>query len=353
MLCNVKDFSPVEADRLVQFVKGGGGLVVFPGKGTNISNSSEALFARMAIPPMIGPVRYSENQTAGPQGGHSDSDNNKSFLSFGQVDYDHPLFAGLFEKPSPGKKPTRTIESPRVYTAFTPAIGKHGRTIIALSNGAGFLTEYPVESGRVMLFSVDAGLAWSDFPVKGLFAPLLHRIATYATAQNQPPLSFVPGDNMKIKVRLRDLSARSTYILTTPSGVDERIVPSLLSPLGVATFESSSSSESGIYRLHIAASATKDLQEKEHKTLQTVAVNVDPRESDLRHVSEKELSEFYARVGIKPVQARRLPANEHIESRVLESRFGVELWKYFVGLAIVLALAEMAISRASHHDRQQ
>ena len=35
---------------------------------------------------------------------------------------------------------------------------------------------------------------------------------------------------------------------------------------------------------------------------------------------------------------------------VRQSRYGVELWKYFLGLAIALALAEMAVGREPSHE---
>jgi hypothetical protein len=36
-----------------------------------------------------------------------------------------------------------------------------------------------------------------------------------------------------------------------------------------------------------------------------------------------------------------------VDATVLESRLGIELWKYFLGLAIVVALAEMFVGRES------
>jgi hypothetical protein len=350
ILCNVRDLSQTEGDRLVQFVKAGGGLVIFPGGETNIANLNAMLFNPMAIPPLTGPVHYAGS---GPQDASGGRDEHATFLSFGRVDYDHPLFSGLFEKPATGKRSTHAIESPKVYTAFTPTLRRNSRTIIALSNGAGFLTEYQVESGRALVFSVDANLAWSDFPLKGLFAPLLHRIALYAVAQDQTPASFLAGDDIKIRVKLPEISVRGTYVLTTPSGVEERIVPTLRSASGVASFESSNSSEVGIYKLRSVNSDRKSPQDNDQGTLQAIAVNVDPLESDLRRVGEQELMDFYHRLGIKPERARQMPADGHVESGVMESRFGVELWKYFAGLAIIAALAEMLLGREPRRDQQQ
>jgi hypothetical protein len=41
---------------------------------------------------------------------------------------------------------------------------------------------------------------------------------------------------------------------------------------------------------------------------------------------------------------------DEVERTVVESRFGVELWKFMIGTAIFLALCEMAIARVGRKD---
>jgi hypothetical protein len=336
LICsNVKEFSPTEAERLAQFVKAGGGLMLFPGKESNIANYNETLFARLAIPqatPAIG------TSVAAQQG------QSQSFLSFDKIDFAHPLFMGLFEPQLEKRSATPSVESPRIYTSITTTAGRQGHEVITLSNGSGFLTEYPAGSGRTLLFSVEAGLTWSDFPVKGLFAPLLHRATVYLAAQGQAPLSFVAGNDIKVTVRLKGEREGESYVLTSPGGIDERVVPRFLSTSGMATFESAHASEAGIYALH-RVTATHTGSTEARGIIQAIAVNVDPAESDLRRVDDNDLATFFKRVGVNPQQVRQLPVMQRIDTVVLESRFGVELWKYFIGLAVLLALIEMALGR--------
>jgi hypothetical protein len=42
---------------------------------------------------------------------------------------------------------------------------------------------------------------------------------------------------------------------------------------------------------------------------------------------------------------RRLPPGDELPARITEARYGMELWKYCVGLVLMLALIEMAINR--------
>jgi hypothetical protein len=342
MLCGVQGFSATEADRIARYVKAGNGLLIFPGKATNAGVYNQTLFSRLGLPSMQGAV------------GGSPGNEQMSFLSFGTIDFAHPLFAGLFEQRTPGKQMVPLVESPHVYKAVTPSLGQQGHAIITLGNGAPFLTEYPVSSGRVLLFSVEAGLGWSDFPVKGLFAPLLHRAALYLGSQSEGQQTFTVGDVLKLHARMRSSADRGSYSLRVPTGLDERITPRFVSSAGIALFETPHATEAGIYELRRATQESAAGQPNKGELVQAVAVNVDPTESDLRPVTENELSAFWSRVGVSPVQTTSLESADKIDATILEARFGVELWKYFVGLALTIAFLEMAIGRAAkpHYQHQ-
>lgn len=331
MFCSVKDFSATEADRIGRFVKSGGGLVVFPGKESNIANYNEALFAHLGIP------AAQASQAAAPQ-------SQESYLSFGAIDFAHPLFEGLFEQTMQRKQASPVVESPHVYSFITTTPGVKGHTIISLSNGSGFLTEYPLDGGRVLLFSVEAGLTWSDFPVKGIFVPLMYRSALYLASHNETAPSFIVGDEIKTSIRLRERGNQDVFTLRTPGDIDERIVPSFSMNTGLASFSTARSTETGIYEIRTgSAQSSKDAS----NILQTIAVNIDPLESDTRSATRDELNVFWRSVGLNAGQITQLSNAEQIDATILQSRFGVELWKYFVGLALLCAIIEMILSRES------
>ena len=76
-------------------------------------------------------------------------------------------------------------------------------------------------------------------------------------------------------------------------------------------------------------------------------VNIAAEETDLQHASDDEMNSFFAHVGLSPAQVKKVVVSENIDAAILESRFGVELWKYFIGLALLFAVAEMALGRES------
>jgi hypothetical protein len=312
--------------------------MIFPGKETNISNYNETLFAKLAIPSAQAAINTTEDN------GEPFAEQ-RGFLSFKNVDFDHPLFQELFEQPVAGKKTQPAVESPRVYKTIAPQTGPRGHSIIELSDGSVFLMEYTAGSGRALLCSVDASLSWSDFPVKGLFAPLLHRASIYLASRNSATPSFIVGQTIKLSIRTMTLGDGNAFIFKSPSGIEERAVPHPSSISNTATLESSRTQEAGFYELRFIGSAQGSKKSENANLIKTVAVNVDPAESDLRWVSNDELSAFWFSIGVRSTQTMRVPVVEKIETTVLESRFGVELWKYFVGLAVLIALIEMAIAR--------
>jgi hypothetical protein len=88
------------------------------------------------------------------------------------------------------------------------------------------------------------------------------------------------------------------------------------------------------------------------KTLSLIAVNVDKLESDTRRVTDESLTQFWKRLGIPTSSLEYLAQGEQLQTTVLQSRFGTELWKYCIGAALALALTEMALARDSRNAVQ-
>lgn len=327
ILCGLRDLTTGEADRIARFVAAGGGLVLFAGNDMDLANFNQLLFARLGIPPVGGVT------SLGNGGDHA-----SGFLSFGRIDFEHPLFAGLFEK-----KTGTAIESPRVTKTLTPQPGTRGRSIISLADGTHFLTEYRHGAGRVLLFSIDGGLAWSDFPLKGAFVPLLYRSGLYV-AHSEPAAAFTVGDEVALDVRLRTRTDKDVFVLRSPSGIDERVVPQFSAATGLATFRSSNVTEAGIYELRNTSGGAGEL-------LRAIPVNIAPEETDLTPADDDLVRASLARVGVSEERVTRLDVAENIDTAILESRFGVELWKYFIGLALLLAMIEMAIGREAKEQK--
>jgi hypothetical protein len=322
VMCGFDGITLPAARSVARFVNEGGGLILFPG-GTAPSRDG-ALFRELGLPPPSGtPV----TAAAG------------SFLSFSSVDYAHPLFEGLFDVRRGGGKPE--VESPRILKSLPFSAGEKGTRVIGLTDGNAFLVDYGAGSGRVLLFAVEAGTGWSDFPLKGVFAPLLHRGIAYTGSRATPHPSLAPGDPLKFSLRLRTFTDRDTYTITSPEGDVQKVVPEFQGGAGTATFSGGTAREAGVYRLSRGGRGPG-----EHAgDLAALAVNISPGESDLRTATNDDIEKFRLGAGIPPGQIYTTPPEQAAET-VRQARYGLELWKDFVVLAALLAVAEMAVGRA-------
>jgi hypothetical protein len=323
VLCGIAGPSPADGLRLARFVRDGGGLIVFPGPATQPAILNDDLLAPLGISPVATQPRAA-SETAP--------------LAFGQIDRAHPVFEGLFEQKPGGRIPG--IESPRILNALPPAPDEHGRSIIGLSGGGSFLADYSSGHGRVMLFAVDAGTAWSDFALKGIFPPLMHRAAMFCgAAQSQPP-SLTAGDDLTFTLRSRVIGDRDQFALVRPSGSAEKVLPEFSPAEASARFRCGPATEHGVYRLTRTNGAGSD------ETVGLAAVNLRADESDLAAIADAKLAVVFKSGGIPEEHIRMLHDGESPEQVLRTARLGTELWKFLAIIALALAVAEMIIGRA-------
>jgi len=328
ILSGVGKFSKTDADRLEQFVRTGGAIMLFPGEQSSIDNYNASLFKATGIPAVTASVA-------------SAAVDRSSFLAFGQVDFDHQLFEDLFEKPAKGEQPQK-FDSPKIYRKINIPPTSHGRSLIRLADGSEFLTEYSHGDGRILLCAVAANLDWSDLPVKGIFVPLIYRGCIYLSAGERSTESYIVGQEIRIRSRIANASAG--FVLRSPSGIEEKIAPRFSAATGVATFVSTPTSETGIYEL---------VSLQDGMVMQAVAVNIAPEESGIRVATSEEELALWERVGLNKEKVLLITPGQDIEQRLAEARFGTELWKLFVLMALLCAVIEMIVGRAARNEEKE
>jgi len=55
-------------------------------------------------------------------------------------------------------------------------------------------------------------------------------------------------------------------------------------------------------------------------------------------------------IGVESSTVRTVDQTTNLERNVLESRFGVELWKYLLMLALVVAIIELLVARTTKRE---
>lgn len=331
ILAGVAPGTTLEADRIAAYVRAGHGLILFPAASAGAVQSGTALLPALGIPPVA--------ERPGLLAPVGDPDTLRSYESFGRVDLTHPLLSGLFEIPPGQARRTPVFESPRIWKALAIRPGATGRQIIELGSGDPFLAEFASGEGRVLLCAVDAGRAWSDFPVRGIFAPLLHRTVLYLARGQRGNAQPVVGDRLTLTARRVAGGVDRKYLVRSPAGLDEPVTGKYLASTGELIFEPAPPLESGVYTLGVPGRSGSALEE-----LDAVAVGLDPRESDLRSVAPDSLAPFWKVLGIPADRVTVLEAREGFDRVVQQSRFGTELWNLFALLALLLLGAEMFLA---------
>jgi hypothetical protein len=308
--------------RLREAILSGTGLLVVPGDLPAARWSAEW---RAVMPARLGPVVDRTRDAGG---------------TIASVDYGHPVFE-LFSAPHSGDFSTARLF--RYRTLLAP--GDSG-VIARLDDGAAALVEKAMGGGKVLMWATSLDGFWTDLPQQPVFLPFVHELATYAGRYGDARTWFTAGDVLDLS-RHGELTAPflaaavpagapagaaagAALVLESPSGHETALTAS--GPEHVATL-----SEAGFYELRGLTTP--------RGSGRPIAVNVDPKESDLSHVDPRTL---VAAVAARPGGGTTGAASA-TTPRELER--GQAIWWYLLVLALVLMAGETVLanrlSRAS------
>jgi hypothetical protein len=301
----------INLPKLKSYLKNGGGLVFLPSLLSDSKNLNR-LASGLGLPKF---------------GTQMKTDNNTSINAFGKVDFAHPLFEGMFKK-----KRAKGIESPDFYKYFVFNAKGKGLPVVSLEDGSAFLSEFEIGKGRLLVFNTPFALQWSNFPLKGFFAPLITRCVFYLSSNGGKNRALTVGSKAEIniaKIKIPELK------VVRPDGVVEKMVleKQRRNYLIYDKFD-----KVGIYKFYSGG-----------KLVDYFAVNPSPQESELKTFKRKEIEKFFAKE-FPDARLTHLKNGEDVKSIIQRARFGTELWKYFLILVLLLAVAEMLVARNSKND---
>ena len=222
----------------------------------------------------------------------------------------HPVLAGFPARPG---EPVSTARFERVR-AFKA--GAAARIVLEFDRAHPALIELP----HAMLFCAPLDASNSDFPVSGAFLPLVHQI-TRVLARGTAGSTLAPGD--------RYTAPASTGAWRIEDSAGREVVSELQTDRGATRLVSSPLEAAGIYRVLQGGTLRS-----------TFAVNPDAREFNLAAASEREILAAFP-----PGRAQILHPGADLARRVREARYGRELWKWFMLLALLLFVTETVVGR--------
>jgi hypothetical protein len=215
------------------------------------------------------------------------------------------------------------------YRAIQP--GPADRVLARYDDGTVAAAERKLGEGRVIVWTSTLDDTWTDMAVKPVFLPLVHQLVRYL-AHYEPPTSwFTVGQVLDLKSR-----SRADRVVVTPSG--QRLAPSAAAQNVPGLVELN---EQGIYDVR---PATADAGARP----ESVAVNLDPAESDLTALDPSEL--VASVTGHASNTVAEASASQEMTREETERRQG--LWWYLLLVGLLLLATEMVIAnRLSRHEK--
>jgi hypothetical protein len=291
--------SPASVEVLQSYVRDGGTVLLIV---------SEPAVAASLVNFAPGVKRIDDTkQSSGPD----------SYSLFGEIKFDHPIFA--------------SFAGPR-YNDFTKVrIWKHQRFAIdsaaqadvlaRFDNGDPAIWEQPFGSGRVLWLACGWRPADSQLALSSKFVPLLSSLLDHA-AKSESATIHAQRVHQPVTVPVRSESASMS--MTKPDGN--------VTPLAAQTTSFGDTDQPGIYRF------------QQGETALAFAVNLSPNESDTSPMAADHLQQLGVRVGREQSASEKLERQRQMRDIELESR--QKLWKWLlVGVLGVLLVETTLASR--------
>ncbi|HEY3252232.1 MAG TPA: BatA domain-containing protein, partial [Ignavibacteria bacterium] len=223
-----RSFSNDEASKLKAYIEDGGGVIIYPGKNAELNNYNDVLNKTFGIP-------YLPQRTENPNG-----------TVFDKIDYDHPLFEGMFKSKTNESK----IESPLVKSWVSPQAGANSQSLIKLSGGENFLVQYRIGKGNILFYAIPPDKSCSNFPEISIFPPLTLRSIGYVSKLPSPKEAiageecyFNPEDFGPIKTDslfIAGLNQKKTAIPYSSENLSLINLESYINAAGIYTIEDKS-----------------------------------------------------------------------------------------------------------------
>ena len=271
VLCNVAALPDTFIAKLQNYLRGGGGLLIFGGDRLQADNYNAKLAQIVGTP-----IRDKK------QGLEASGE------KIGKLELTHPALQSLSDNLL-----QESIKSARVW-GYSRVSASGKSVLMSLANGDPLLIEHKVGSGRVMFITTTADRDWSDLPVKTAYLPMIHSLTNYLAGGKRGLLDggISVGDAKEIS--LPPGYVGKTIRITKPNKQPAEVVMSAAQDRASGSFEDND--VSGIYQLALTGG------NQESGTPRLYAVNPPFLESRLEEITERELQ-----AKLSPVRADVVP----------------------------------------------
>ncbi len=243
------------------------------------------------------------------------------------LNINHEIFTDVFEEIP------ENIDLPVIRQHFK--ISKLSKTIsesvMNIQNGNAFLEAGKYKNGRIYLLSVTLNSRFSNFQKHALFVPVLYKIALLSKSENK--LYYTIGDEENIVLKKAKLSGDNVFRIKKDDS-DFEVIPGQKNVNSNVILELFGQiREAGNY--HIVNNGN---------TISGISFNYDRRESILENYHPDKVKEILKTKGLNSFTLIEL-GDKNLEQVLDELKHGVQLWKYFIILALIFLAGEVLILR--------
>lgn len=305
MLIDASGFSIAFENRLRSFVESGKGALIIPGSTADL-REYQTVLEPLGLP---APGELEQHE--------------ETPWHWQTVDFEHPLFEGLFEQ-----APENV--SPDIFKYLRVSPSSSAVDVITLSSGQPFMLEAKAGQGRSLFMTGSPEPEWSTLYRSGIFPPMLVSTAAYLSGIGSSGTGYqvVAGDPWELNLSGAPTAER--FELRGPTQIISPIVESTSTGF-ILNFPALE--ETGAYQLM-----------KGSRMFAAAVVNVPGKESDILPIKPERFRNI---IGGRFTTADKPVA---VKSAVLEGRYGRELWKLCLYMALLFLGLEMLIGRVGKRE---
>ena len=296
---------------LGDYVKAGGGLLLFPGPYTDADKLNASLGGAGLLPAKLGTRKTLEDADA---------------ITLNPASAAHPSLT-IFKDTS-----ILNIGTARFLTYY-PLSPENGadpneiQVMLRYSNSDPALIERKVGRGKVILAASGAGANWNQLPLKAAYVPMLYQMISYLGIGPTSSRNLRQNEPFYLALPLAD--ANKSVRVVRPDGKTDA-QNSQLGAEGVS-FLYNTTAQAGLYHLTVAGSKTTDAFAVGLPTDESNLAAADPRAS----ATEAGIPAGSLTVATSPSQ---------LQASVRQSRYGTEIWRPFIWAVLACLFLESLLA---------
>jgi hypothetical protein len=258
-------------------------------------------------------------------------DTSKSRISW--MDVESEEFDNVFDMEGKRFRLPDNIDLPYFHKHWISRNSSHSQSVdlVKFGDGTAFLRKYQRGQTKIYLFTASFDNENSNITSHALIVPILYNLAMQG--QRQAILSFDLGKTNLIAINNPAIEKNGIYKVSSVNSDFEFIPTNVFGKGNYISVDANSINVAGNYHIKL-----------DDKSIQSIAFNYARNESDLRPMTLNDLEEKIKQNNLKNINILS-SGNASLTAVVKDLHKGVQLWKLFLSLAILLLIIELFLLR--------